>query len=75
MTCGSRILMQPSEDRHDEGRGRRGTQQRCRLALLVPYLRPARRGSRTGVFATGGSNRVGRAKRAESPVKHCSINQ
>ena len=55
-TCPSRIFMQPSEDRHGEGRGRLGIQQRCRIPLLVLDDRPAHRCSRTGVFATDGSN-------------------
>ena len=55
-SCGSRIFMQPSEDRHDEGRGRLGIQQRCRIPQLVRDDRPARRCSRTGVFATDDSN-------------------
>ena len=55
-TCRSRIFMQPSEDRHGEGRGQLGIQQRCRVPLLVRNDRPARRCSRTGVFATDGSN-------------------
>ena len=48
--------MQPSEDRHDEGRERLGIQQRCWVALLERDDRPARRDSRTGVFAMDGSN-------------------
>jgi len=48
--------MQPSENRHDEGRERLGIQQRCRVPLLVRDDRPARRYSRTGVFATDSSN-------------------
>ena len=55
-TCPSRILMQPSEDRHGEGRGRPRIQQRCRVPLLVHDDRPARRYSMAGVFATDGSN-------------------
>ncbi len=54
-SCASQIYLQPSEDRHDEGRGRLGIQQRCRVALLVRDDRPARHCSRTGVFATDGS--------------------
>ena len=54
--CRSRIFMQPLEDRHDEGRVRLGVQQRCRVPLLARDGRPARRCSRTGVFATDGSN-------------------
>ena len=48
--------MRPSEDRHGEGRERLGIQQRCRVPLLVRDDRRARRYSRTGVFATDGSN-------------------
>lgn len=48
--------MQPSEDRHDEGRERLGIPQRRRVPLLVRDDRPARRYSRIGVFATGGNN-------------------
>ena len=55
--CRSRILMQPSEDRHGEGPGRLGTQQHYRGPLLVRDDRPAHRYSRIGVFATDGSNR------------------
>ena len=55
-TCGSRIFMQPSEDRHGEGRERPAIQQRCRVPLLARDNRPARRYPRTGVFATDGSN-------------------
>ena len=55
-SCRSRIFMQPSEDRHGEGRGQLGIQQRCRVPLLVRNDRPARRYSGTGVFATDGSN-------------------
>jgi len=54
--CGSRIFMQPSEDRRGEGRGRPGIQQRCWAPLLVRDDRPARRYSRIGVFAKDGSN-------------------
>jgi hypothetical protein len=49
--------MQPSEDRHDEGRERLGIPQRRRVPLLVRDDRPARRYSRIGVFAKDGSNR------------------
>ena len=45
-----------SEDRHDDGREPPGIQQRSRIPLLVGEDRPARRRSRTGVFATDGSN-------------------
>ena len=55
-SCPSRIFMQPSEDRHGEGRGRPGIQQRCRDPLLVRNDHPAHRYSGTGVFATDGSN-------------------
>jgi len=56
-TCRSRILMQPSEDRHGEGHGPLGIQQHCRVPLLVRDDRPARRCSRIGVSAKDGSNR------------------
>ena len=56
-TCGSRIFMQPSEDRHGEGRERPAIQQRYRVSLLVRDDRPARLDPRIGVFATDGSNR------------------
>ena len=56
-SCRSRILMQPSEDRNDEGHGPLGIQQHCRVPLLVRDDRPARRYSRIGVFAKDGSNR------------------
>ena len=48
--------MQPSEDRHGEGRGRPGIQQRYKDSLLVWDDRPVRRDPKTGVFATNGSN-------------------
>ena len=54
--CRSRIFMQPSEDRHGEGRGRPVIQQRRRVPPLVRDDRPARRDPRTGVFATDGGN-------------------
>ena len=56
VNCGSRIFMQPSEDRHGEGHGRLGIQQHCRVPPLVRDDRQARRYSRIGVFATDGSN-------------------
>ena len=56
-TCPSRIFMQPSEDRHGEGRRRPGIQQRGRFPLLVQDDRPVHRYPRTGVFATDGSIR------------------
>ena len=52
----SRIFMQPLKDRHGEGRGLLGVQQHCRVPLLVRDDRPARRCSRTGVFAMDGSD-------------------
>ena len=55
--CRSRILMQPSEDRHDAGHGRPEIPQRRRVPPLVSDVHAARRHSRTGVFATEGSNR------------------
>ncbi|MCP4284486.1 MAG: hypothetical protein GY792_08550, partial [Gammaproteobacteria bacterium] len=54
--CPSRILMQPSEDRHGEGRRRSGVQQRCRVPLLVRNDHPVSLYPRTGVFATDGNN-------------------
>ena len=54
--CQSRILTQPSEDRHGEGHGRPGIQQRYKDSLLVRDDRPVRRDPRTGVFATDDSN-------------------
>ena len=48
--------MHPSEDRHDEGRERLGIPQRRRVPLLVRDDRPAHPRSKTGVFATDGSN-------------------
>jgi len=54
--CRSRIFMQPSEDRHGEGRGRPAIQQHCTVPLLVRDDRPACLYPRTGVFATDGSN-------------------
>ena len=55
-TCRSRILMQPSEDRHDEGRERLGIPQRRWVPLLLRDDRPAHPRPKTGVFATDGSN-------------------
>ena len=54
--CPSQIFMQPSEDRHGEGRGRPGIQQCCRDPLLVRNDHLARRYSGTGVLATDGIN-------------------
>ena len=48
--------MQPSEDRHDEGRERLGIPQRRRVSLRQRDDRPAYPRSWTGVFATDGSN-------------------
>ena len=45
--CRSRIFMQPLEDRHGEGRGRPGVQQRCMVPLLVRDDRPACRDPRS----------------------------
>ena len=49
--------MQPSEDRHDVGHGPPGIQPRCRVALLERDDPPARRCSKTGVFAMDGTTR------------------
>ena len=48
--------MQPSEDRHGEGHGRPGIQQRYKDSLLVRDDRLVRRDPRTDVFSTDGSN-------------------
>ena len=58
--------MQPSEDRHGEGRGRLGIQQHCRVPLLVRHDRPAHRYSRTGVFAMDGTTQQLNAHNTES---------